>query len=188
MSSKNDKKLVTIVSYWNAAEAWIAKNRLADKRIEAFIVDENLVGMNWFYANAVRGIKVQVKPDDANRAIAVLSKIQSQSLPCSPPNVDTSYGVIKCPKCGSKDFVRGTYWRRAIYASILFLGFPIPIRKRFRICLDCGFREKTHPLQFSIKNLLVLTFLVALALGFMRMAGQTWMSNASTPTSQTNRQ
>ncbi len=178
MPERDHQSLVTVASYWDATEAWMAKNRLADEGIEAVIVDENLIGTYWLYANAVGGVKVQVMPDDGEKAAAVLDVIRPLTLP-SPAHDNTAFVVEKCPQCGSKEMSRKTYWRRAIFASWLLLGFPIPIRRRCWVCLECGYREKTKPLQFSIKSLLIFTFLVALALGLMRATGQTWMANYS---------
>jgi hypothetical protein len=68
------KRLVTIATFDQAAQARLAKNVLDEAGIPAAIGDENLVAMDWLLSNAVGGVKVQVWEEDADRAVGVLEQ------------------------------------------------------------------------------------------------------------------
>lgn len=65
-------KLVTIATFDQAAQAWVAENVLKDAGIKAAVSDETLVAMDWLMSGVVGGVKVQVLEEDADRAVAVL--------------------------------------------------------------------------------------------------------------------
>ena len=65
-------RLVTVVTFDLAPEAQAAKNALEDAGIRAVVTDEATVSMLWEIANAVGGVKVQVREEDAEKALAVL--------------------------------------------------------------------------------------------------------------------
>src|SRR5271156_3776647 len=54
--------------YRGMPEAMIAGSILDSAAIECFLVDDNLVRMNWFYSDAIGGIKLLVRPDDSAAA------------------------------------------------------------------------------------------------------------------------
>ncbi len=65
-------ELVTIAVAQDSVEANVVRNYLLDAGIEAFLVDDEAVSMNWVLANAYGGIKVQVAAGDADEARAAL--------------------------------------------------------------------------------------------------------------------
>ena len=58
--------LVTIRQFGNLAEALLAKGCLESAGIECFLADAN---MAWMDSPVVRGMRLQVSPDDAETAI-----------------------------------------------------------------------------------------------------------------------
>src|SRR5262245_35595910 len=68
------RRLVTIATFDQPAQARLAKNALDEEGIQNAISDENLVAMDWLLSNAVGGVKVQVWEEDAERAVAVLER------------------------------------------------------------------------------------------------------------------
>src|SRR5687767_857231 len=66
------RKLVTIATFDQAAQARLAENALTAAGIQATAGDETLVAMDWLLSNAVGGVKVQVWEEDADRAVGVL--------------------------------------------------------------------------------------------------------------------
>jgi hypothetical protein len=68
------RRLVTIATFDQAAQAQLAKNVLDEAGIQAAVGDENLVAMDWLLSNAVGGVKVQGGEEDADRAVAVLEE------------------------------------------------------------------------------------------------------------------
>ncbi len=67
-------RLTTVASYDIAAKAQLARNVLEAAGIPAVVTDQEIVAMDWLISNAVGGIKVQVREEDADRAAAVLDE------------------------------------------------------------------------------------------------------------------
>ena len=92
------------------AEAHILRGRLEDEGVRAYITDEAAVTMAWNLAQAVGGIKVQVAPEDAERARAIVA---SESI-LQEMEEETDSEVD----------VRRSRARRALLAAIFGLIFP----------------------------------------------------------------
>jgi hypothetical protein len=71
---KHSDPPVMIRRYQNLPEAWLSKSILDSSGIESFLVDENLVGIQWMYSNAVGGIKLLVRSEDAETARNLLEQ------------------------------------------------------------------------------------------------------------------
>jgi hypothetical protein len=65
--------LVTVAAFNTIHEAYLAKSLLEGAGITAFIADEYTIGVNWLWANAVGGVKVQVAETDAEEAEKLLA-------------------------------------------------------------------------------------------------------------------
>lgn len=61
-------------------EAHIAMGRLEVEGIDAWLADEHLVQTDWLYSIAVGGIKLQVRTEDAQRAVEILNTDYSGEL------------------------------------------------------------------------------------------------------------
>ena len=72
-------RLVTIRTFRDVPEAYLAKSILDSAEIECFLFDANIVWTDWFWSNAVGGVKLRVREEDADAAVAVLD--QSGPLP-----------------------------------------------------------------------------------------------------------
>lgn len=107
---KQPGNLVTVAEFSMVAEAHIVHGRLEEEGIPATITDENIVAMAWHLSQAVGGIKVQVAPQDVERARDLLARIESQSPP------DESLEDVPDPV---QDLVR-----KALIAAFLGLAFP----------------------------------------------------------------
>lgn len=85
MPRMEEDTLIKVAAYATAVEAHLAKTKLESEGIEAFILDENIVGLNWLYSAAVGGAKVHVRKADFERARRILENIPDDfSLPVSP--------------------------------------------------------------------------------------------------------
>lgn len=73
--------LVTVAAFNTIHEAYLAKSLLEGAGITTFIADEYTIGVNWLWANAVGGVKVQVTEADAEEAEKLLD---SPPEPFSP--------------------------------------------------------------------------------------------------------
>lgn len=74
----------TVAVVFNLQEALLLKSVLEGHGIAAFIPDENTAQLNWLYVNAIGGIRVQVAPEVAARARALLDDVDKTPRPTDP--------------------------------------------------------------------------------------------------------
>jgi hypothetical protein len=67
-------RIVNLRKYLTLPEALLAKSILESAGIEAFLGDQNIVRMDWFLSNALGGVKLRVREEDAEDAAALLNK------------------------------------------------------------------------------------------------------------------
>ena len=119
------RDLVTIRRYRDPVEAMLARAALESAGIEAYLRDENIVRMDWFYSNMIGGLRLQVAKDDVEAAEAVLS----QPVPESFTTDDGSlYEQPKCPRCHSLDISFEHVDAKVSLAALVLLGVPVPSR------------------------------------------------------------
>jgi Putative prokaryotic signal transducing protein len=129
-------KLVMIRRYRDLPEAQIASSILDSAGIESFLVDENLVRLDWFYSNLVGGIKLQVREDDAEAA----GKLLEQEIP-EKFEVEGvgEYEQPKCPRCGSRDVALDELNKPIAWGASYLVGLPIAIHREGGKCNACGY-------------------------------------------------
>jgi hypothetical protein len=66
--------LKTIARYSFPYEAQIARAKLDSEGIPAYIADEHTINMQWFYSDALGGVKLQVPETYAQQALELLSE------------------------------------------------------------------------------------------------------------------
>jgi hypothetical protein len=59
---------VTLGRFRDLLEALLAKSILDSADIECFLADENTIRMNWLWSNLIGGVKLWVRPEDADAA------------------------------------------------------------------------------------------------------------------------
>lgn len=67
-------ELVTVAVFDNPVQANLVKNELEAEGIQARLVDEHVVGMNWMLTNAIGGVKLVVRSNDYRDAAKLLDK------------------------------------------------------------------------------------------------------------------
>jgi len=91
---------VTLRQFRDLPEALLAKGSLESAGIQAFLIDDNMIRMDWFISNLLGGIKLKVRSEDAEAAMEILN----QPI---PDTIDVEgVGSIeqpKCPQCQSLD-------------------------------------------------------------------------------------
>jgi hypothetical protein len=127
---------IEIKRYRDLNQASIAQSILESAGIESFLADANLVRMDWFYSNAVGGIKVVVREQDAEEA----RKLLEQDVP-EGFDVEGSghYEQPRCPSCGSFDISFDGLDKRVSYATV-WIGVPVPVTIKGWRCSSCGHR------------------------------------------------
>ncbi|HET9680175.1 MAG TPA: DUF2007 domain-containing protein [Gammaproteobacteria bacterium] len=73
-------KLFTVAVFDDLPNAHIALGRLDAEGIDAALQDANFVQMDWLYAIALGGIKVQVEEKDVDRARKILATDYSDDI------------------------------------------------------------------------------------------------------------
>ena len=125
---------VTIRQFRDLPQALLAKGCLESAGIECALAHDNMVRMDWFYSNAIGGIKLLVRPEDALDAEQLLNQPIPEHLDVSGVG---DYEQPKCPNCGSLDI----NFRELDPATYLGLGLgvfvPIPIHRRAWTCRSC---------------------------------------------------
>ena len=66
--------MVTIRSFGDVMQAWLAKSNLESSAIECRLVDDNMVRLHWGIVNVLGGVKLQVKREDAEVALELLEQ------------------------------------------------------------------------------------------------------------------
>ena len=128
----------TIARFSTMLDAHIARSKLEWVGIPAFVADEHLVTAQWFYSNAIGGVRVQVPDLFTEEALAVLDEDWSE-------NLAQEYNLEKrlCSKCGAGEMEFFQFGRRAAYACILLFGFPLLPLSEGAKCSVCGAMSKT---------------------------------------------
>ena len=124
---------ITIACYDLPYEAYIARARLEAEGIQTFIADEHTINMQWLYANALGGVKLQVKVRDANWASEILATDFSSDV-----EEQEGEDVLQCPYCGAGRLLPEVIGKRRAFLVFLGLDFPLyPVRRALK-CQDCG--------------------------------------------------
>lgn len=129
-------EFVTIKTFDNPTIANISKSKLASYGIDCYLADEHTIGANWLFANAIGGVKLNVRSADQQKALAILEG-DFESLNFETIDEDTPQEGILCMNCGSKDIKLPPTPVHPL-VIILFLGIPLLFYRRKTICNSCG--------------------------------------------------
>ena len=66
--------MVTIRSFGDVMQAWLAKSNLESSAIGCRLVDDNMVRLHWGIVSVLGGVKLQVKREDAEVALELLEQ------------------------------------------------------------------------------------------------------------------
>jgi len=132
---------VTIATFWELFDADFVKTMLDLEGIPAILTNECIILLDWRYANATGGIRVNVRGQDAARARRLLSEQPIRPDVAKPAVIDPEY-ELACPRCGSLEVRYERFSRFAFFLSLLMLGFPILVLRRALKCRTCRHRWK----------------------------------------------
>jgi hypothetical protein len=126
--------LVTLRQFRDIPEALLAKGALESAGIESFLGDESIIRMDWLWSNALGGVKLWVRKEDAD----VAAQLLDQGI---PDGLDVTgigeYNQPRCPNCESLDISFEDLNKPLTYTSI-FVGVPIPVSRHRWKCESCG--------------------------------------------------
>jgi hypothetical protein len=130
---------VMIGRYQDLPEALLSKSLLESAGIEAFLADENLIRIDWFYSNLLGGIKLLVRAEDAETAKKILALETPEKF-----DVDGigEYQQPRCPRCESLNVAFDELNKRIAYGGMLFASLPIAVTSEHWKCHACGYEWK----------------------------------------------
>lgn len=127
----------TIATFSKPEEAHLLRTRLEAAGIPAYIQDEHLIQMDWFYSNAIGGVRVQVADEDVDSV--------REFLAADSPQAPADAVDVVCPTCGSHNTAPDQLPRRIAFLSMLVLSFPFLFaRNRWR-CQSCHHVFRSQP-------------------------------------------
>ena len=106
--------------FYYHSEAHVAKAALEVEGIDAHLLDEHLVGVNWLFARAVGGITLVVAPDSVSDAIEALERDDSDLLADIPEWHEPPSRAECCSSCGSSAIRPPCWGHRARVLSYLW--------------------------------------------------------------------
>ena len=125
---------VTLLKFRDLPEALLAKGSLESAGIQAYLVDDNMIRMDWFISNLLGGIKLKVRVEDAEAASEILNQPIPEMLDVEGVG---NFEQPKCPRCQSLDVSYEELNKPVAYMAA-YAGVPIPVYKRGWTCHDCG--------------------------------------------------
>ena len=151
--------LVTIARFSHPHESHVWRARLESEGIGCFLADEHTVSANWFYSNAVGGVKLQVRASDSVEARRLLEGSEARQLESLQDHwreLDERHDVERfnddadatsCPRCESTEVFYQKFSRPMVFLSILLLGIPLPFLSRRWTCRNCELTWKMKLFQ-----------------------------------------
>jgi hypothetical protein len=100
-----EDQLVTVETYQFLPQAQFAKLQLEGNGIRVFLADAEVVSMDWFYANAIGNIKLQVPRDQVEKAQYLLEEMRdkaSMRLDEDDENDEEVEPYTECLGCGGE--------------------------------------------------------------------------------------
>lgn len=119
-------ELVKLATFNWPIDAYLLKMRLEAEGISCYIFDDNIISLNWLYANTVWGVKLYTSSKDLEKALEIVDQ--------KPIEED------RCPNCDSNnlEFKRISGW--LLLGSYFVFGVPVLFFKGVWKCRDCGGR------------------------------------------------
>jgi hypothetical protein len=142
------REMVTIAKFRDLPEALLAQGNLNSSGIETVLLDDNLVRLDWLWSNAVGGIKLQVKAEDADEATELLNQPIPEMFEFGGA---ADYRQPECPKCKSRDVTFQEIYKPVAYGS-LWVGIPLPVHRKAWKCRACGNEWEDNNLAESTES------------------------------------
>lgn len=119
-----------IAAFRSTGEAEAARSALVAAGIGAYLIDAELVRLNWLYTQAVGGIKLVVRYEDSDHALDVLKGLWPES---TEPPLDEEMVATEpkappsCPECGSKNALKLPKLTIFLFISVVLMGAAIAL-------------------------------------------------------------
>ena len=123
----------TIATFENPIDAHLLRVELENAGFTVYIADENLIGVQPLFSNAIGGVKVQVPAEQKDDAILHINNLAEENKKNA-----------RCPQCESTkiqfNFKSSRSGKSLLSHFIALLTFTYPLFvSRVNRCLDCNF-------------------------------------------------
>ena len=136
-----NEKFTTVAVFQYSTEAQILKGRLEADGIEVYLSDNFLIDTDPLVSNAIGGVKIKVKDQDAMRARHIINSIEKYS-------VDEEGNAIKCQNCGEAEVAMYSTIKgfKSFFSFLIgFLVGTLPFHARYRYrCENCNHEFDTQ--------------------------------------------
>lgn len=137
--------MVMLRTFDNYFLANITLTKLQDAGIDCFLKDEHTVTMDPILSNAIGGIKLVVKEEDAEEAKQLLAQFDEDYLKS-----------VKCPQCGATSINQvnkpgATNFLTAIL-TWMFSSYAVAPQQVYQ-CGNCGYESETLPVVINEEDL-----------------------------------
>lgn len=139
-------KLVTVKTFLDQPEAYIARSLLEQHGITVFLFDQNFVAVSWLSMFAVAGLRLMVVEAEAEKARAILAEAVAEPAAGASADTPAVAATPSCPKCGSTDTTRICSLIAAV-AGFFIATVPLLLRTKKWRCRHCGHRWRAAPVQ-----------------------------------------
>ena len=140
-------ELEVVGTYRFAHEAFLAKSTLEAFEVPAWILDENQIRFRWFMADALGGVKIAVRTEDAEQAREILAGDHSAELSDIPEEQLPPAPEETCPQCGAtleltRSPTAGLFKPVLLFLESVLTGAPPHSRVRTTArCSSCGYHS-----------------------------------------------
>ena len=140
-------ELEVVGRYRFAHEAFLARSTLEAFQVPAWILDENQVRFRWFMADALGGVKVAVRAEDAERAREILAGDHSAELSDTPEGRLPPAPEEICPQCGAtlqlaRNRAGGLFKPVLLFLEGILTGAPPHGVRTTAHCPTCGYHSQ----------------------------------------------
>lgn len=133
-----DDKIVTLDTFYDPILAEIIRARLEANGISCFIADNNTIGANPIFNQALGGVKIKVFEHDIEKCRAILEQSEELALSDEPPE----QAETTCPHCHSSNVRYGAATKQKVnwffgLLSFISMSYPFYANKAWH-CFNCG--------------------------------------------------
>ena len=128
----SNQEYVFVIASYNQLEIEIWKHFLFYHDIHSYSIDDCIGSYQYYYAHPIGGIKLYVPAENASEALQLIQFGLSEDELETPP--------MRCPKCSSLWILFEGSASSIAIASMVFLQFAFPFKRRKNRCLQCGQR------------------------------------------------
>lgn len=137
-------EMVTVKTFDNYFSANIILTRLQEAGIECYLVDEYTVTIDPLLSNAIGGIKLSAKKEDAEMVMRILKEFDEAYL-----------RAAICPRCGAANMLLVPKQAAGNFITAiltwLFSSYAVSAENVYQ-CQQCGYESKTLPGNTQANN------------------------------------